>query len=564
MVDISRLAQSFSVIAPGSVNPAFKVLRDLGSQASPIQTDLRQQSNDVRGFGNSIIGQLQAGNSVEEARGLAESDEISRTVSAAVNAASLRLATVSALNNQRENALLKSQSRGGSSAASAVLSLLQESAGEDDAIFQAIIGRGGGSRSKPISPLDVIASAIKGPKFGEDIFERSIQPLVGAGGGSEVSVQRRVLRDETERVSVNPDNPASLSVAVVRSVADGRYTAENDGFLISGKRVNVATTAVYDTRDPNAEDPRRSSIVHDFGSASDVLFVAGDNDTRADGGEGDDILIAEGNSYLRGGEGNDLLAGQTVFSDEGDDIIFASGFASGGAGIDVIGLFQADPDDPQRLTATGGEGDDIIVADDAAAAYGDEGDDKIILRAGGVALGGQGDDVITAFGRAEVDAGDGDDDIRIGGLAAELQVGGKVIAGAGDDKLEVYGYTDVALGSGKDVAAMENGGVVRFSRGDGSDSVELGETALPKVGEIRKTNTVILNDMMPADVTITVTGFDVTIAIPNSTDQLKVKLASISEPFDLRFEKNGQMQVVRIQNTLQTTGPLELLRPFTP
>ncbi len=42
---------------------------------------------------------------------------------------------------------------------------------------------------------------------------------------------------------------------------------------------------------------------------------------------------------------------------------------------------------------------------------------------------------------------------------------------------------------------------------------------------------------MPADVTITVLGFDVTVSINGTTDQLKIKLAEINQPLDLRFEK---------------------------
>jgi hypothetical protein len=67
---------------------------------------------------------------------------------------------------------------------------------------------------------------------------------------------------------------------------------------------------------------------------------------------------------------------------------------------------------------------------------------------------------------------------------------------------------------------------------------------------------------MPADVSIAVSGFDVTISIPNSLDKLSIRVNSLSEPLNLRFEKNGQMQVVTVQNTLQTTGALQPLTKF--
>ncbi len=214
MVDISRLSQSFTLIAPAAVNPAAKVLRDLGSSASPVTTDLRQQSNEIRGFGNSLIEQLQSTTSIETARGLSNSAEISKTIADAVNAASQRMSIVAALNNQRETQLQKQASSGSMSPYAAALTLMQELGAQDEEGFDfgALIGRGSSSRVKTPAPLEVLATAVKGPKFGQDIFERGIQPMIGAGGGLQLSVQRRALRDETVTVRINPEDETSTGV----------------------------------------------------------------------------------------------------------------------------------------------------------------------------------------------------------------------------------------------------------------------------------------------------------------------------------------------------------------
>jgi hypothetical protein len=560
MVEIAKSARSFSLVAPASINAAAKTLRDLGASASPTSTDLRQQANDMRTLGNALIGRASATNEIERARALGESDELSKTIAAAIQSAASRMSAVSSYNNDRENRILRNSSAAAGAGAAMVAFLKETSAefGDSDLTGILSIVASANTRSNRVTPRDVTASQSRGPKFGEDIFDRGIQPLVGASGGITVTVARRALTDEQIRALTNPDDPTSRGTSMLRAVDGGSARADNEGFIIKANAISANTTAVYDTRDPNEEDERRTSISQDFGSGSDVLFVAGNNDTVADGGAGDDILVAEGNSLLRGGDGDDLLAGQAAFGDDGDDIVFASLYGSGGAGNDVITVFQADPEDPQRLTAVGGDGDDVIIADDAAAAFGDEGDDKILLRRGGAAQGGAGDDTITSFGRAEIDSGDGNDSIRLGAAQLGFQVGGKVIAGAGRDDVEAYGYTDLALGSGTDKAVLATGGVIRFNKGDGADTVELGVVAEPRAGETKKKNTVILGDMMPADVDIEILGSTVTITRKLSSDSLTIELDSIAEPLNLRFETAAFVQVVTVQFGTQTVGAVKV------
>jgi hypothetical protein len=555
MVEIAKTARSYSLVTPASINQSAKTLRDLGANVSSTSTDLRQQSNELRNLGNALITKISATNEIETARALGESDDLSKTVAAAIQSAASRMSAVSSYNNDRENRILKNRSS--SSSGAAMVAFLRESAaefGDSDLSGILSIAASANTRSARITPRDVTAGQSSGPKFGEDIFDRGIQPLLGASGGITVTVARRALTDEQIRALVNPDDASSRGTTMLRAVDGGSARSDNEGFIINANAISANTTAVYDTRDPNGEDERRSSITQNFGSGSDVLFAAGNNDTVSDGGAGDDILVAEGNSLLRGGDGDDLLAGQAAFGDDGDDLVFASSYGSGGAGNDVITVFLADTEEPQRLTAVGGEGDDVIVAEDAAAAFGDDGNDRILLRRGGAAQGGVGDDTITSFGRAEIDAGEGNDNIRLGAAQLGFQVGGKVIAGAGNDDVEAYGYTDLALGAGTDKAVLATGGVIRFNKGDGADKIELGIVAQPNPGETQKVNTVILGDMMPADVDIEILGSTVTIKRKLSSDTLTIELDSIAEPLNLRFESAAFVQVVTVQYGLQTVG----------
>jgi hypothetical protein len=542
MVSVSKFAQNFTVVAPAVSNPAFRALQEIGAQASPVQTDLRQQSNDLRSLGNALIEQLRAGNPIERGRALADSETLTRTIFSAIDSASQRFAAVAAYNNQREAKLQRANAGPGAGLGpgGAALALLRGADQNDDTanLFAAINRTGPQRGSRPVIPTEVTASAVKGPKFREDIFERGIPQMVGAGGGASVEIRRRALADETVAVLTDPGDPNSRAVNVTRAVAAGRGTPDNEGFLIEGRKVNGPATAVFDTRDANGEDGRRSSITQNFGDGSDVLFVAGENDTFADGGGGDDLLVGEGNAMIRGGAGDDLVAGDSVFGDAGDDLLFATGFADGGEDDDTVVVFQFDAENPRRLLGAGGAGNDRLIAQDAATLSGDAGDDRILLRAGGVASGGEGNDLITSFDAAEIDAGAGADDVA------------------------TYGFSDVRLGKGDDRAELAAGGVMRFARGDGRDVIELGRTETPKNGLPRRTNTAVFEGLALGDVTIDVIGASVVVSVNGTTDRLRINQASVSDPLRLRFEKNGMMQIVTIQNTLQTVGPLEPAWPL--
>jgi Ca2+-binding RTX toxin-like protein len=565
MTEISRLSRSYTVVAPAANNSAYKTLRDLGAPASPVITDLRQQANDIKSFGNGVMQTLESSNSIETARGLAESADLTRLVKDAVENAAQRINMASAFNNQRENAILKRNS--GQTTGQAIVAMLaaskQEGGNGGDEfidIFANMAAKAASALRR--NPVDVRADDISGPRYGEKIIDRDYPATIGAGGGASVSVRRRALGDETLSLSVDIERLNSPKRSFVRAISDGSYRSDNDGWLIEGKASSGNVTAVYDTRDPLNEDERRSSITHNFGAGSDVLFVAGANDLLADGGAGDDILVAEGNSAIRGGEGNDIIGAQDAYGDQGDDILVATGFASGGTGRDTILLIRAEGDEESRLVASGGDDADLIVAQDEATAFGDAGQDRIILRAGGAASGGDGNDVITSFGFAEIDGGEGNDDIRIGASAEGLRVGGSVRGGAGADRVVAYGFTDTALGTGNDNAELKQGGVVRFKRGDGDDFVVMGNPEASGKFAPLPVNTAIFSDLMPSDVAINVLGTEITVTINGTTDKLTIRLEDIGNPIDLRFEKGASMQIIRVDTTLQTVGPVEPLTEY--
>ncbi len=85
----------------------------------------------------------------------------------------------------------------------------------------------------------------------------------------------------------------------------------------------------------------------------------------------------------------------------------------------------------------------------------------------------------------------GNDDIRIGASGPEFQVGGKVIAGEGDDLVEAYGYTDLAMGGHGPRQALRTAEWCVSSAVTVSTAFISAQPPCRKIGEIRKTNTVI-------------------------------------------------------------------------
>lgn len=133
------------------------------------------------------------------------------------------------------------------------------------------------------------------------------------------------------------------------------------------------------------------------GAGDDVVYLGDENWSRADGGDGNDVL--------NGGQGHDILYG-----DAGNDIL------NGGAGSDA--LYGGDGNDTLnggtgRDNLFGGAGDDILLAGDEKYNLLDGGDGNDQLFGGAsrdYLLGGSGDDVLTGGGgNDDLTGGDGAD-----------------------------------------------------------------------------------------------------------------------------------------------------------
>lgn len=152
----------------------------------------------------------------------------------------------------------------------------------------------------------------------------------------------------------------------------------------------------------------RILIADDFGGANEAHGGAG-NDTMTGlittddalfGGAGDDILRG-GNTY--GGDGDDDLTGLiNVHGEEGDDTLTGFSQVFGGGGDDLINLRNSGGETNAVGSASGGEGNDTILAadsrDGAGQISGDGGDDLILFTDHSSVSGGAGDDVLIARG----------------------------------------------------------------------------------------------------------------------------------------------------------------------
>jgi Ca2+-binding RTX toxin-like protein len=337
-------------------------------------------------------------------------------------------------------------------------------------------------------------------------------------------------------------------------VADaGRPTSSNEGFIVKASTGDRGGTLALDLADPNGDDGRLGSINVEGGAGSDVIFISGANDSLVRAGAGNDYVLADGNAQLYGGAGDDILIGNIVFGEDGDDVVFGNALAVGGAGNDRITMFAINPE-AEDLTAGlafGGDGDDTIIGEVRANVDGGAGADVISLRAGGFANGGDGADTLTAFGDATLEGGAGADDIL-------LLASGKVDGGDGADNITATFYATVKGGKGNDVIQMNSGGVYQFAKGDGFDQVLMGTPLSGQVADWSKRNTIEISGFTYAEVDILVTANDITIVPFDSTsrDRMIITRTLPGEGMTIVFSKDNKSQTVAIEGTSQTPGPL--------
>jgi Ca2+-binding RTX toxin-like protein len=546
VVEISRNAGSYAMIAAASLKPNAEALSKLaqaaGNSVSTTRTSLTTQSSDLSRFVGKVSVEAEAAASLETARGLSRSSDVSTTISDALKAMQQRFAYTESRNSSRPS------SAAGNSAGAALVAMLRGSLSDDENSFDfsALVPRTSTARVKP-SQITVTAANQDQP----DVFERGVPLRTAVGGSATTTVTKTALRAETVQVLLDKSDPSAGSIPAVVYVPDGSPRSDNEGFYVKTVTGSANDTVVLDTRDQTNEDSRLSSIDVDTGDGSDVIFIAGNNVSKVNAGAGDDFVAVEGDAIVDGGDGNDLIYARTALGDAGDDIIFSDGFASGGEGDDTITLFSLDSEnDTVAKLAFGGAGNDQIVASVNASIDGGDGNDALILREGGFAGGGAGDDTISAWSAATVEGGAGNDDIM-------LLVGGSVDAGDGDDKVTTGNYASVSGGKGNDTIDMSGGGVYTFSKGDGSDVVDMKKTrfSLDDTNTTRL-NRVVLEGYNYTDLNVTVNAVKLEVkptGLNLGGDNLSVDREVLGK-MEVVFRKDGFEQILKIDGLTQTLG----------
>jgi Ca2+-binding RTX toxin-like protein len=130
-----------------------------------------------------------------------------------------------------------------------------------------------------------------------------------------------------------------------------------------------------------AVDPNQGIFVYG-GEGNDVIFVKGNIKVTAEGGTGDDMIVADSDNksaYIHGNLGNDTLVGEDgddqIWGDEGDDTIHGRG------GKDWLFGDSADitlgPTGSLRVATSSKDGNDIVWGGGNDIIYGETGLDVL-------------------------------------------------------------------------------------------------------------------------------------------------------------------------------------------
>ncbi len=251
--------------------------------------------------------------------------------------------------------------------------------------------------------------------------------------------------DDDDGGTPREDVPHGTSGNDILSASEGAMAGwgGDDDITLSGFAVGYGNAGHDDIELRNdatgygGDGDDRLLIADDFGGANHAYGGAG-NDTMtglivADdalfGGAGNDILRG-GNTY--GGDGDDDLTGLiNVHGDDGDDILTGFSQVFGGTGDDQINLRNYGGETNGVGWATGGDGNDTILAadsrDGAGQISGDGGDDLILFTDHSTVSGGAGGDVLIARGA----------------FVNEPQDSGVIALGEGNDLLAFHPIADV-------------------------------------------------------------------------------------------------------------------------
>lgn len=346
--------------------------------------------------------------------------------------------------------------------------------------FERLEGWGNGSTNSSLTAAQLGAFAVIGAMDGAD----HVGFTLTAGGSASLVLDARIATITIEGSA----QAETLTFAAATTAALDYIGGDGDGTITAGAgadeikggygadvlRGGAGDDIIYDNRGQNRTDD--AAVDRVFGDGGDDVIIVGLGDS-ADGGSGNDELNAEYAATLRGGDGDDVLAGS-----RGDDTL------DGGAGIDTASYLAANDDVFVNLALTVRQntdysGRDLLVAIENL--IGGSGNDRLT----GNAL----DNVIQgALGDDRIDGGGGSDtasyslsnleavvDLRISGaqdtgysgvdtlISIENLVGSDyddtltgngtanvIEGGGGDDRLNGQGGADTAsyAGAGRGVA----------------------------------------------------------------------------------------------------------------
>ena len=562
---ISKLGTNYAVIAPPGVSANQKALNDIaaaaGNDAPPTLITLSTQAQELSTFASKLVGLTTANSTFEQSRGLSADGTAQDDLKTAYKNASQRvtLAGIRANSNQTG----PTTSLFGSSI-STVADFLTK-ANEDAAQFNFTSDGSSNSGNDSSGIFKALAASYKaknaafakalhlqtGQTSKADPYSRKITTKYSANGNVQLDVKESALKGSSIDVAISKGLVPNDKISLVTTVAAGHATPTNQGVSVKVKTGDQNAVVALDTRDPYQEDTRTSSVDITTGNGSNVVYLAGTNDSTIRTGSGDSIVVAEGNSTILAGSGNDFLVGNNVSGGAGNDTIFASSFAYGGDGNDTITLFSVTntpADDKNLPIAIGGNGNDTIIADVKANVIGGSGNDTIVLRQGGSVSSGDGVNKVTAEGSAEVTLGNGNNDVF-------LAAGGSATVGNGKNTLSASTFASFTVGKGNNQIQLQGGGNLNYTVGGGSNQVLIGALPYNDKTNIGKPNTITVTGGLYADFALNTTSVGFNLAENAGTGVINGITVPGAEPVQLVFKNGTQQQVVTINNDgTVTTG----------
>lgn len=567
MTTISRLGTSYTVLAPTTYSSSQKALNDVaaaaGNDPPPTQISLTSQAQEISNFSAKLVGLTTANSTFESSRGLDLAGTAQDSLKAAYTTASQRVRLSGIQANGAQNTAQGSSLLGAK--ISSVADFLTQANADaaqygntSDDIFNFGDNNSGSGTSDIFTTLAkrykaknaAFAQALslqngQRPTSTSDPYDRKLATKYATFGNTKLDVAESGLKASTIDVAIQKGLVPNNLVKLVTTLASGRSTSSNQGVSVNVKTGNQNSVVAIDTRDPLEGDTRTTAVKINTGNGSNVVYLAGTNDSEIHTGSGDSFVVAEGNSTLFGGTGSDFLVGNNVVSGGGNDTIFASHFAYAGTGNNTITLFSVSgaASDPKNLPiAIVGDGNNTIISDVKGNAIAGNGKNTIILRDGGSVSVGDGANKITAEGSAEVTTGNGANDVF-------LAAGGSVTVGSGKNVIAAASFASVTLGSGNNQVQLQAGGNVNYTAGGGTNSVLIGQLPAKDTNPAHQLNTVTLNNLLYSDVTLTPVAGAALIQENSGTGALNLNTLAGAQDVQLIFNKDGKQQIVTIHNS---------------